>query len=406
MTYLVYGVSGAAFFTSAYLLIFRKNRPASAFLFAVAVKALAAGIAFCGAAGGAQAYAACLGALCAGVFAFAAAAARHGRSSAVLPVLLAVVLAHFFQGCGGGIRLVPQVSAETETGFVPARLTAAGKGEVYVGAANEKNVYLFSLKEKKKLKAIPAGYGPGRILARGNMIFIANEKNASVTFYNRALDTAESIDCGGEYPFDLEYNQAKDLLYVSNTGSGNVAVISVRARAVKNRIQTGKWPSGLYLTPDARHLYVACKYTNTVQMIDTENERMLFTKIDAGVSPVQLVPLGSGRIAIINEWEYSFNQKSSILLFNTGDYSIKSAIGTEGGIEHAVLSKSRKFMYVSVPLKDKVIFIDMEKGRVDHSIYLRNAVPKWLALSRDGSELYVSAPNAGRIYTIELNGYM
>jgi len=133
---------------------------------------------------------------------------------------------------------------------------------------------------------------------------------------------------------------------------------------------------------------------------------MLFTKIDAGVSPVQLVPLGSGRIAIINEWEYSFNQKSSILLFDTGDYSIKSAIGTEGGIEHAVLSKSRKFMYVSVPLKDKVIFIDMEKGRVDHSIYLRNAVPKWLALSRDGSELYVSAPNAGRIYTIELNGYM
>jgi DNA-binding beta-propeller fold protein YncE len=318
--------------------------------------------------------------------------------AAMLAALLLVLL---FGGCAGQ-KAAPIVSSELDLKFVPGRLAVADKGEIYISAERERNVYLYGIKSGKKIRTIPAGYAPGEILVKNKKVYIANEKNASITVYDPVSDTAESMDCGGEYPGALALNAEKNLLYVANTGSSNVAIVDLKARSVRKKIVTGRWPSDLYLSPDNKYLYVSCKYTNTVQLIDAEKEQFLFTKIETGVSPVQLIPLDKRFIAIINEWEYVFNQQSAVLIFDTKDYNIETSIRVDGGIFHGVLSKSKNYMYISVPLKDKVIFVDMKKKQVVHSMEFKDAAPRWMALSKDGGELYVAAPNLKKILVISV----
>jgi DNA-binding beta-propeller fold protein YncE len=349
------------------------------------------------------------GALTAGAFINAYA---FKRGSAVKPqrrhyaaVLAAVLLLLFLSGCSGK-KVMPAVYSELQLKFVPARMAVTEKGEVYIGAERESNVYLYDIKNGKKLKVVQAGYAPGEILLKNNKVYIANEKNASVTVYDTVSDTAVSMDSGGDYPGALALNAEKNLLYVANTGSSNVAILDLNTRAIKKRIITGKWPSDLYLSPDNKYLYVSCKYTNVVQLIDAEREQFLFTKIETGVSPVQLIPLDKRFIAIINEWEYVFNQQSAVLIFDTKDYNIETSIRVDGGVFHGVLSKSKHYMYISVPLKDRVIFVDMKKKQVIHTMDFKDAAPRWLALSKDGTELYVGAPNLKKVIIIKVNSLL
>jgi YVTN family beta-propeller protein len=396
---------------SAYFMFACNDRARASLSGLLALKACALWLVASGGLGGAPAVAACflggLAVLSLLLPAFTASAGTYGGAKTVLAAFTAALLLIFaFGGCGSKPALMPAVAYELPLKFMPGRLAAAGGGEIYISAEREKNVYQYSVKTGKKIKSIPCGYGPGEILVKNGRVYVANEKGASVTVYDPVSDTAETFDCGGEYPGALALNAEKNLLYVANTGSSNVAVIDLKARAVKNRIITGRWPSDLYLSQDNKVLYVACKYTNTVQMIDAEKEEFLFTRIETGVSPVQLISLDKRYMAIINEWEYAFNQQSAILVFDKKDYDVESSIRVDGGIFNGALSKSRKYLFISEPQKDRVVFVDVRKKQAVHSMEFKDCAPRWLALSKDGRELYISAPGTKKVITVAVNGFL
>ncbi len=330
--------------------------------------------------------------------------AGKGQEYAAFTVFMALLL--LLSGCAGKPRNFPAITKEINLKFVPSRIAAAPKDMAYIGTERGNKIYLYDLKQRRSVKVINAGYNPVEILIKNNRLYSANERNASVTVYDPASGTAESMSSGGEYPSALALNPEKNLLYVANTGSSNVAIIDLNARSVKKRIQTGKWPSDLYLTPDYKSLFVSCKYTNTVQLIDTQRERSLFTRIETGVSPVQLIPLDRRHLAIINEWEYSFIQQSAINIFDMKNYGLNATIRVDGGIFNGVLSRSGKYLIVSVPLKDRIIFVDIKKRQTAHTMALPDQGPRWLALSKDGSRLYVAAQHSKKFIIISLNDFI
>ena len=76
----------------------------------------------------------------------------------------------------------------------------------------------------------------------------------------------------------------------------------------------------------------------------------------------------------------------------------------DGGIYDGILSKSKKYLYVSVPLKDKLIFIDIQKRLKVHEILFENDTPKWIDVSKDGKTLFITGQHTKKLIMYEING--
>lgn len=68
--------------------------------------------------------------------------------------------------------------------------------------------------------------------------------------------------------------------------------------------------------------------------------------MQTGISPTRILPLNNKELVILNEWEYVFNLKSTIIIFDRADYKVNNSIKVDGGIFDGVVSKSKKYIYV------------------------------------------------------------
>ena len=68
-----------------------------------------------------------------------------------------------------------------------------------------------------------------------------------------------------------------------------------------------------------------------------------------------------------------------------------------------MLSKSKKYLYVSVPLKDKLLFIDIKKRQKVYEMNFENDTPKWIDLSADGKTLYITGQHTKKLIMLEVN---
>ena len=81
--------------------------------------------------------------------------------------------------------------------------------------------------------------------------------------------------------------------YVANNGSNNVSVIdTVTNTVVGTPIPVGNSPLGVAITPDGKHAYVANNGSNNVSVIDTATNTVVGTPIPVGDKPfgVGIVP--------------------------------------------------------------------------------------------------------------------
>jgi YVTN family beta-propeller protein len=317
--------------------------------------------------------------------------------------LFVIVFVFLFSGCSREISKPPQIEINYKLNFIPSDVCVLNNEKIFVGAEREKKIAIVNLTTGKINKIINSGANPVDILVKGNYVYSANKSSSDVTIHNLLNNETINVQSGGQNPSALALNDAKKLLYVANTGSSNVSVIDIPGKKIKSRIYTEKWPSDILITKDYKYLYVPCKYTNVIQLIDAEKERCLFTKIDAGISPAQLLKLNNRHIAIINEWEYSFNQQSTINVFDTKDYAIKYNIRVDGGIFRGALSRSKKYIYLTVPSKDKIIFVDVKKRSKIFEIVKKDTAPKYIAVSPDGTDVFVSCQTSKEILRIKVN---
>jgi YVTN family beta-propeller protein len=312
----------------------------------------------------------------------------------------------FFQGCNfNNTAIMPSVRGELNFDFVPSEIATDSNDELYVGTERDKFVYLYGTYDKKQRAVYQAGLYPYDMIKDGSKLYIAGKMGGIVTVYDLPTGKRADIDTLGKYPSAIALDKQKNILYAANMGSASVSVIDLNLNKTVKLISTGKWPAGLYLPADGRLLYTACKYTNTVEIIDTEKQQVVFTLAQVGTSPSALVPLGKRDVAVINEWEYAFNHKGSLTVFDRLEYRVKANYLIPGGASSGVLSKSRRYLYMAVPLKDMVVFMDIKKGEVvDEVKFDRDSMPNFMALSGDGRTLYVTCQKQKKVEMISVNG--
>lgn len=317
--------------------------------------------------------------------------------------LLVITWIFLFSGCYNKNIKMAEIELNYKLNFIPSDICVLNNNKILVGAEREQKIAIIDINTGKVSKIINSGINPVEILVKNNFVYSANKGSSNITIYDLLNDETVNIKSGGQYPSALALNNAKKLLYVANIGSSNICIVDIMNKEIKSKINTEKWPADILITKDNKYLYVPCRYTNVIQLIDVEKERCLFTKIEAGISPTQLIELNKRYIAIINEWEYSFNQQSTINIFDKKEYTLKYNIMVDGGIFRGALSKSKKYLYVTVPTKDKIIFVDINKKSKIFEITKKDATPKYIAVSLDGADIFVSCQTSKEIIKIKAN---
>ncbi len=319
--------------------------------------------------------------------------------------LLAIILLLIFSSSCTNIKInYPTYKNEIKFKFTPGCITTKDKNTILIANENENKIYFYDLKNFKITKTIRTGNLPVKIKIFNKKIFIVNYLGNSITVYDLENEIIENLPVSGQHPSSIEFNKEKNLLYVANMGTNNITIIDLITKTIKNKIKVGKWPADIYLSPD-KYLYVCCKYTNTIEIIDAEREKHIFTKVHTGISPTQILPINKKEFAVLNEWEYVFNYKSTIVIFNRLNYKVKESIQVDGGIFYGTISKSNKYMIISVPEKDKIIFVDVKARKKIHELNLEDDTPKYLALSEDGKQLFISTQNSKKIIVIDLKDF-
>ncbi len=316
-------------------------------------------------------------------------------------IIAAIAALSFFTGCTGEKTPALLSGKNISTGFIPSKIFA-DENAVYAARLSGTEVFAINPYDSEVIARYSAGRNVTSILIHNGIMYTANKLSSSVSVIDLSSGKQKEIKTD-LYTSALALDQENNILYAANTGESNVSVIDTENLKVTGKIITGKWPSYLYLDGKKKLLFIACKYTNTLEIFDIKKGQMVFTEAHTGISPVAVLPVAGG-LAVLNEWEYAVNGKGTLTLFDTDGYTVSNSIQTAGGITGGDVSKSGRYVYCCVPLKDKVCVVDILKGRSAAEINMPGFMPSMCALSKDGSKVYVAGLRQSYIEIINTNG--
>jgi len=254
------------------------------------------------------------------------------------------------------------------------------------------------------------GSGPSGVAVSldGSRMYVANSGSGSVsvidTTTGKVVDvkpstsTVDSIKVGSS-PSALALSPDGNQLYVANTGSGTVSVIGIDPTntatyqkvidtnpsvAGVNSISVGSSPSALALGADGS-LYVANRGSGTVSVIGTDpTNTATYQKVidtDSNASGVNSISVGSSPSAL------ALGADGSLYVANRGSGTV-SVIGTDP---------------TNTATYQKVIDTDSNASGVN-SISVGSS-PSALAVSPDGSRVYVVNSGSGTVSVIDTPTY-
>lgn len=136
-----------------------------------------------------------------------------------------------------------------------------------------------------------------------DMIYMSDDMGAGRIWDFDGL-SANSIDYNS-YPYDVEVNPATGLLYFTLRTGGGVKYYNTVTHTLAGSISTGSNPYGLAISAPTKRLYVANSMSNTVSVISLDTASANYNKviktITVGTGPWQVgVNTVTGRVYVAN----------------------------------------------------------------------------------------------------------
>jgi YVTN family beta-propeller protein len=306
---------------------------------------------------------------------------------------------------------------DTETNRTTARIgvgagpdsLAVFPGATEICVANWRNgtVSIVDTRSNSVTATISVGNGPrnATISPDGGKCWVSNQFDQSVSVVDMAtkqvVATIEVEEEPGAMAFTVDGTEA----CVVNVGSGTVTIIDAKTfEVVKNNITVGSLPEGIVTDhfSDQQWTYVTSRGNHSVAVIDVKvNEQ-----------PVKVIPVGGDprRVALIPE-----RNKLYVSIFNAGIVSVIDTSGdtivanitVKSGPHILLLSPNHSRLYVANELSSSISVIDTEAtdtgGKVIATITgLRNSFLRSMAITSDGSQIYVTYEDSGWISIVDI----
>ena len=140
---------------------------------------------------------------------------------------------------------------------------------------------------------VPVGTEPSGIAVTSdsNFVYVANSVSGTVSVISAATNAVTATITVGGSPSNVAINGTN--VYVTNTGSNSVSVIDTTTNTVTATIMGFTGPSGLAITPDGKFLYVANSGSGTVSVVNIATKTITATiMVDQGPNGIVVTPNG------------------------------------------------------------------------------------------------------------------
>ncbi len=177
----------------------------------------------------------------------------------------------------------------------------------------------------------------------------------------------------------------------------------------------GPWPAGLSVSPDGNSLYVADNLANAVSVVDTSGATAPYT-IPVGLFPYTTLADPINPRVYVSNWgdnTISVVDTASRTVAATVTVGLSNTVGTATSHPSAMALSPDGLLFVSLSNSDKIAVVDTRGatprliGRLSDAPYPGaplSSSPQGLAVSLDGSRLYVANAGDDAVGVFALNG--
>jgi YVTN family beta-propeller protein/VCBS repeat-containing protein len=238
----------------------------------------------------------------------------------------------------------------------------------------------------------------------GSRAYVANYQSGTVSVINTAVNggtvatTIKLASGTGTSPVDLAISADGSRLYTANFRGNSVSVINTATNQVAASIPVGAGPRGVAISPDGKRIYVTNYAGESVSVISTVTNQVTDT-IAVGPYPNGVAFSPDGRRAyIVND------NDGTVSIIDTATKQLTATIsaGNGGFARRIVLSPDGGLLYTtnSGP-KGTVVVIDTVSYQIVATVAVESN-PEALAISRDGTRLYVANSSSNTVSVLSL----
>ncbi len=203
----------------------------------------------------------------------------------------------------------------------------------------------------------------------------------------------------GSDPENFDVGHDGKTIYVSNEDANGISFIDVAAGELTKTIKTGEEPEGVTVSPDGKLVYSTNEEDGTVSVTDVVAGTLVKT-FKVGRRPRNVVFLPGQQRAYVNA-----ENDGGIYLLDTGKNEVlqKIPLGTPGEIKPMgmALSLDGSKLYVSTGRGHMVFVVDTAANKPVSSFEVGQR-PWGLALSPDGKTLYTANGPSNDVSVVDL----
>jgi DNA-binding beta-propeller fold protein YncE len=191
--------------------------------------------------------------------------------------------------------------------------------------------------------------------------------------------------------------RARAYVYVPNSKSNTVDVISQRSGRIVRHFAVGALPQHVTPSWDLKTLYVTNDVGNSLTPIDPRTGKP--GRRIAVTDPYNLYFTADGRYAIVvaeAHKQLDFRDAKTMKLHHT------LHVPQCGGVDHMDFTADGRTALVSCEFAGRMIVVDLARERVTKTIALRpTAMPQDVKLSPDGKTFYVADMMSGGVWLVD-----
>lgn len=189
-------------------------------------------------------------------------------------------------------------------------------------------------------------------------------------------------------------------LYVSDQAKARVLILDPAKREFVGQIdlEPKSAPKGIATLPNGQLIYVSESGSNDIAIIETASKKVLLrTKVPPGPGRLAVTPNGYF-LLVLN------TASGQLTVISTGNQSVSGSVKVGGMPTAMAISNDSKRVYITNRLSNTVSVVDLASRQVVATLPTGNA-PTGLALTRDNARLFVACgrDNAITIFDLKTN---
>jgi YVTN family beta-propeller protein/autotransporter-associated beta strand protein len=250
------------------------------------------------------------------------------------------------------------------------------------------------------------GTTPNTVAVRGDQAFayVTDSISGQLAVINTATQAVVQTVATGNNPFGIAINPTGTTVYVANNvGANSVSVYSANAATglltptTTIALAAGAGPRGIAFSPDGSRAYVAEQNANTMVVINTATNAVVGA-VAVGGLPVNVAVSPDGtRVYVTN------NTSNNVSVINTATNSVVATVATGTGPIGIVVSPNGKYFYTGNQTAGTITQFDATTNTAIGTIASGGTQTDGLAISPDGTALYAGNFTSNNVSMFSIN---